>query len=111
MESKIQEKDGVQIITISGKIMGSPEDNQVSEIFLKLISDNKIYVILDLSEVTWMNSSGLGMCVGGLTRLRNRGGDLRLVGLPPVIESLMDRCRVLQLFQTYDNTDEALQSF
>lgn len=111
MEFKIGEKDGIQIFAISGKIMGEPEDNQISEIFTKLISDNKIYVILDLSEVIWMNSSGLGMCLGGLTRLRNRGGDLRIVGLPPIIESLMERCRILQLFKTYDNMDEALKSF
>jgi anti-sigma B factor antagonist len=111
MELTVNEKDGIPVISIKGKIMGEPEDEQICETFKNLIKENNIYVVLDLSEVTWMNSNCLGMCLGGLTRLRNRGGDLRIAGLPSIVESLMDRCRILKLFQSYETVDAAVNSF
>lgn len=111
MEMTLAEQDGVQIITLEGKLMGSPEDEEISKTLDQFVDQTKVYVILDLAKVTWMNSSGLGMCLGALTKLRNRGGDLRIVGLPSVVESLMDRCRILPLFQSYKSIEEAVESF
>ena len=111
MEMTLAEQNGVQIITLEGKLMGDPEDEEIKKTLDHLIDQTKVYVILDLAKVTWMNSSGLGMCLSGLTRLRNRGGDLRLVGLPTVVESLMDRCRILPLFLSYKSIEEAVESF
>ncbi len=111
MEITLGEKDGVQVIALEGKIMGGPEDTRITDIIAEFIEQNKADVVLDLSKVTWMNSWGLGICLGGLTRLRNRGGDLRLIGIPDVVKSLMEKCRILHLFQSYDTIEEALKSF
>ena len=111
MELNTVEKNGIQIISISGKIMGGPEDDQVAEVFNNLVVEDKVFAVLDLSQLTWMNSNGLGMCLGGLTRLRNRGGDLRIAGMPPMVKSLMNKCRILHLFQCYESVEAALESF
>jgi anti-anti-sigma factor len=111
MELKHREEDGVQIMELAGKIMGGPEETRIIDTINQFVEHKKNYVVLDMTNVTWMNSMGVGMCLSGLTRLRNRGGDLRLVGVPPVVESLLDRCRILQLFQQYSHVDEALKSF
>jgi anti-sigma B factor antagonist len=106
-----REQEGVQIIELGGKVMGGPGETELSETLNGLIEQNKIHVVLEMSEVKWMDSGGLGICLGGLTRLRNRGGDLRLVGLPETVRSLMDKCRILTMFQCFDNVDEAVKSF
>ncbi len=111
MEMTLGEQEGIQVITLEGKLMGGPEDEEIAKTLDKFVDQTKIHVILDLTKVTWMNSSGLGMCLGGLTRMRNRGGDLRLVGMPAIVESLMDRCRILPLFQSYKSIKEAVESF
>jgi anti-sigma B factor antagonist len=111
MEITLGEQDGVQVIALEGKIMGGPEDTRITDIIAKFIEQGQINVVLDLSKVTWMNSWGLGICLSGLTRLRNRGGDLRLTGIPVVVKSLMEKCRILHLFQSYATREEALKSF
>ena len=104
-------QDGIVILEPKGKIMGGPDETELSETLNGLIDQNKIHVILDLTEAIWMDSGGLGICLGGMTRLRNRGGDLRLVGLSESIRSLLEKCRILSMFQCYDTAEEAINSF
>jgi len=111
MEMTHAEQGGIQIITLSGKIMGEPEVTQISDKIGELIDQKKVALVFDLSQIAWMNSTGLGVCLGTLTRVRSRGGDLRFVGLPKVVETLMERCGTLTLFQRFDNLGQAISSF
>ncbi len=111
MDIALKEQNGIQIIELSGKVMGDPTDIRISETIDRFIEQDKLNVILDISKLVWMNSHGLGMCLSGLIRLRNRGGDLKIVGLTGVVESLMKKCRILPLFSCYKNVEQALNSF
>lgn len=111
MDMTLNELGGVPVIALTGKIMGGPEDAQLGTKLTDLLDQCKLQVVFDLSEVTWMNSRGLGMCLEWMTRLRNRGGDLRLVGLQPAVHSLMERCRILHMFQCYPDANAAVKSF
>jgi len=111
MKISNREQGSVQIIELGGKIMGGPGETELSKTLNGFVEQNQIQVVLDLSEAIWMDSGGLGICLGSMTRLRNRGGDLRLVGLPNSIRSLMDKCRILPLFQVFDTVDDAVKSF
>jgi anti-sigma B factor antagonist len=111
MEMTHTEQGGIQIIALSGKIMGEPEVTQISVKVGELIDEKKVTIIFELSQISWMNSIGLGVCLGALTRVRSRGGDLKLVGLPKVVESLMEKCRILTLFHRFDSLEKALHSF
>jgi anti-sigma B factor antagonist len=110
MEMTHTEQGGIQIIALCGKIMGEPEVTQISDKIGELIDEKKVTIIFELSQISWMNSIGLGVCLGALTRVRSRGGDLKLVGLPKVVESLMEKCRILTLFHRFDSLDKALHS-
>jgi anti-sigma B factor antagonist len=105
------ERDGVAILAIEGKLMGSPEESSLKITIIELADAGKTKVVLDLSELDWMNSLGLGMCIAGLTTLRNRGGDLRLVNPPEQLVSLMKKCHLYTLFRTFDSVDKAVGSF
>jgi len=65
------------------------------EIFLKKINDlidnGFVNVILDLLEVDWMNSRGLGMCISAMTSLRNWGGDLKLANVVGQTRELIEK--------------------
>lgn len=111
MELSTSEKNGIMIISIRGKIMGVPGEQSLSDMICKFADEGKAKIIFDLSEVTWMNSAGLGKCIAALTILRNRGGDLRLAGPPKVVMSLMEKCRLNTIFTFYESVEKAVSDF
>ena len=110
---KIKEKiDGsVAILTLSGKMMGGPETQSVHDHIKGLISDGIINVVIDLGDVKWMNSSGLGSLMAGLTTLRGSGGDLKLVHVPDRVKRPIEITKLDQVIKMYESLDEAVTSF
>jgi len=111
MNLKEKEIDGVVILELSGKLMGGPDATLLSEKLHNLVDQNKNKVIADLGKVSWMNSSGLGILIGGLTTMRNSGGDLKLVNVTGKIESLLIITKLIKVFDNFDKIDEAVNSF
>jgi anti-sigma B factor antagonist len=111
MKLESSEKAGVKIVVLKGKIMGSPDETSLTDVIYEFAEKGKTKVVLDLSGVTWMNSRALGMCIGGLTTLRNRGGDLRLCCVSKPVDSLIRKCHLHTVFQSFDSTEEAVRSF
>ena len=109
LDSKLQ--DGVRIISLQGKIMGEPGEGSLIDVIYKFVEEGENKIVLDLSEVTWMNSRGLGMCIAGFTTLRNRGGDLRLCCCSKPVEKLIHNCHLHTVFRAFDSTEEAIKSF
>ena len=58
-----------------------------------------------------MNSSGLGILIGGLTTMRNNGGDLKLANITDRIQSLLMITKLLTVFESFDTIDQAIESF
>ncbi len=111
MEVAEREMSGVRVLGLAGKMMGGPDETSLSDMIGNLAEQGKNKVVLDLSELTWMNSRGLGICIGGLTRLRNRGGDLRLAAVPKVVGSILEKCNLQTVFQIFPTVDAAVKSF
>lgn len=103
--------DGVVILELSGKIMGGPDATLLNDKLHELIEANKTDVVADLAKVEWMNSSGLGILIGGLTTMRNNGGDLKLAQVTERIQSLLMITKLLAVFDTYEKIDDAIKSF
>ena len=88
MEFKIKNEKGVTIITLKGEVIGGPDATELRRQLHSLIDQGKKNIVVDLGQVELMNSSGLGMLIGGLTTVRNAGGDLRLANASAKILSL-----------------------
>lgn len=58
-----------------------------------------------------MNSSGLGMLIGGLTTMRKSGGDLRIANATDKIQSLLIVTKLITVFKHYDSVDKAVESY
>ena len=91
--------------------MGGPETISIHDKVKELITENKKKVVIDLSKVKWMNSSGLGTMMGCLTSLKNAQGDLKLSGVTEKVKSLFMITKLITLFETHGTSDEAVKAF
>ncbi len=107
-EKQIQD---IVVLELSGKVMGGPEASTFKHRLYSLVDEGKTKVVADLSDVSWMNSSGLGILISGLTTLRNNGGDLKLVGVTGKIESLLVITKLIKIFDSFATIEEAVSSF
>ena len=109
---KIKEKiEGhVGILALSGKMMGGPETTQLHDRIRSLINDKITKVVIDLSGVKWINSSGLGVLMATHTTLKNAGGELKLANVTEKVESLLMITQLMRIFDTYESVDRALSA-
>jgi anti-sigma B factor antagonist len=105
------EKDGVAVLQPKGKIMGGPDATILHDRLHELIEQNKRKVIIDLSKVEWMNSTGLGILISGLTTLRNNDGELKLANVTDKIQSLLTITKLVTVFEAFDSVEDAIKSF
>ena len=106
MNLKEKEIDGIIILELSGKVMGGPDASLLSEKLHDLVDKKKTKVIADLGKVSWMNSSGLGILIGGLTTMRNNNGDLKLVNVTDRIKSLLIITKLITIFDNYNTIED-----
>jgi anti-sigma B factor antagonist len=111
MKIKISEKYDAVIIMLKGNVMGGEDTKNFNETLHKLIEDGKKNIIIDVSHVKFMNSSGLGMLIGGLTTVKKSEGRLILAGVTEKIESLLIITKLITIFETSDNVDDAVKKF
>ena len=111
MKFDFRKIDDVQIIIINGEMVGGPDATLLSEKIREYIDLGKNKIIIDMKNVHWMNSSGLGILIGGLSTVRNQGGDLKLIHLKEKPQELLRITKLDQVFQIFDREEEALASF
>ncbi len=111
MQCTTREKDNVLIIEIQGEIMGGADSEGFRNIIYSAIEKEKVFVVVDLKAATWMNSSGLGMLISGLTTLRSSGGDLRLTNLSEKVRRPLEITKLESVFLTYPSVEDAVNSY
>jgi anti-sigma B factor antagonist len=111
MNYSVSEQDDIIIISLTGKIMGGPEATEINEKFNQLIDDTKLKVVIDLNEVEWMNSSGLGILIGAVSLFKNNNGQLRIINVSERIQNLLKITKLAGIFETSNSLEEAISSF
>jgi anti-sigma B factor antagonist len=111
MKIKTTEKYGAAVIELKGNVMGGDDTKNFNDLLHKLVEENKLNIVVDLSDVKFMNSSGLGMLIGGLTTIKKSNGSLKLARVGDKIESLLIITKLITIFESYDTVDEAVNSF
>ena len=101
----------VSVLHLAGKIMGGPDATSLHEKLHELIEGGHLKVVVDLTDVDWMNSSGLGILIGGLSALRKSGGDLRLASVTEKIDEVLKITKLDRVFDIYTDTDTAIASY
>jgi len=101
----------IVVLEPKGKIMGGPDASLLNDKIHEYIENNRKKVVIDLSKVEWMNSTGLGILISGYTRLRNHQGVLKLANVTDKIQSLLTITKLVTVFETFDSVDDAIKSF
>jgi len=110
MKIKTTEKYEAVVIELKGNVMGGEDTKDFNELLHKLIDQGKTRIVIDLGDVKFMNSSGLGMLIGGLTTVKKANGQYKLANITDKIESLLIITKLITIFEHYESVDKALES-
>ncbi len=111
MKYTTKEKYNALIIEFKGNIMGGPEAQEFGDYLHEMLAQGKKNIVINLSKVKFMNSSGLGMLISSFTTVKNGGGVFKIANATDKINSLLVITKLITVFDHYDSVDEALESF
>ena len=111
MRIKTSEKYSAVIIEFKGNVIGGPDSEEFSKLLHSYIDEGKKNIVVDLKNVKFMNSSGLGMLISGFTTVKNGGGTFKLANATEKINSLLVITKLITIFENYNSVDEAIKSF
>jgi anti-sigma B factor antagonist len=111
MKLSSKETDGITVIELHGSVLGGPDATALNEMLHGLTEKRKKKIVVDLSGVESMNSSGLSMLITGLTTMKNAGGDLKIAAASKKIESLLTITKLSTVFELFPTVRTAIASF
>jgi len=105
------QRNGVTILKLSGRLVLGQESNEFRNTVKRLLDagDNKILV--DLGEVSYIDSAGLGTLVSGFTSSRNSGGVMKLANLTKKVNEQLNITKLVTVFDVFDSVGTGLKSF
>ena len=111
LKINIREAADATILDMSGRItLGEPLAEVRDSIREALAGDHK-NILLNLAEVSHIDSSGLGQLIGSYATVTDRGGQMKLLNLQKRVHDLMQITKLVTVFETYTNEEAALKSF
>ena len=105
------DKDGVIVLQVSGKLMGGPDADAFDRELKQILGEGGRKILVDLGDVTWVNSTGLGILIAGHTQVSRAGGAMKLCKVSRRVESILMVTRLNMIFESYADESQALASF
>jgi anti-sigma B factor antagonist len=102
--------DGVKVIDCSGRIVFGDEASQLRETIKKELSENN-RIVMNLGNVSYIDSGGIGTLVSLFTSARNAGGDIKLANLTKRVGDLLQITKLITVFESYDDEQKAVNAF
>jgi len=110
LKLRTRTKDGILIVVCSGRIVFGEESSLLRDSVKKSISENN-RIVLNLGEVNYIDSGGLGTLVALRTTAHNAGGTIKLANLTKRVGDLLQVTKLLTVFDVYNSEAEAVESF
>ena len=110
MKIGTREVDGITVIDISGRITFGEGDILLRDTVDNLLAKTQTKLLLNLAEVSYLDSSGLGALVGVYTAVRKQGGELQLLKITNRVRNLLQITKLYTVFVVSDDEDEAIRS-
>ena len=104
-------KNNIYIVSASGKLMSPKEVEELTSNFRLLRDKNINRIVLNLQDMEWMGSIGLGALITCITTMRNAGGDVYLCNLNEKLKSIISITQLDQIFRIFDSIESAVQHF
>lgn len=103
--------DGVTVLDVRGRITLGQETEALRTTVSGTLAAGRKRIVLNLGNVDYIDSAGLGILVASAASARNAGGELKLVSLTRRVRDLMQITRLSTLFEVYDTVEKARLSF
>jgi anti-sigma B factor antagonist len=106
-----RESNGVAVLDLKGKITLGEGSVQVRDAIRGLVGKGRKRILLNLGDVDYIDSSGLGELVGAYTSAKNQGAELKLLKLTQKVHDLPQLTKLYTVFDIYDDEKVAVASF
>lgn len=110
MLGDIEKEGDIAIVTLEVSVLDASNTKEFKAAMKPVLGENP-NMILDLSGVTFMDSSGLGAMLSCLRQINSAGGDLKLCGLTPPVRALLELVRMHKIVDIKNDRTEALSAF
>ena len=111
MKTSTRQVDGVTIVDLSGRITLGEGSVVLRDTIRDLLSKGSKKLLLNLAEVTYIDSSGIGELVSAFTTVRNQGGELKLLNLTKKVHDLLQITKLYTVFDVKDDEASAIASY
>ena len=111
MKATIRQVDSVIVIDVSGRITLGEGCAQLRELIRGQLSKGNKQILLNLANVTYIDSSGIGELVSAFTAVSNQGGQLKLLNLTKKVHDLLQITKLYTVFDIHDDEAKAIASF
>lgn len=99
------------VLDLSGKIMGGDDFELFNNTIKGLVNDGHVDILLNMSKVKWINSTGLGLMVSAYTSLVKNGGRMKITEVSDRIDNILHVTQLELIFETFEKEEAALASF
>jgi anti-sigma B factor antagonist len=101
----------VTVVDVAGRITLGEGSSTLRDTLRDLVSKGQKKVLLNLGEVSYIDSSGIGELVSGFTTVTNQGGQLKLLNLTKRVKDLLQITKLYTVFDVHDDEAAAIRSF
>ena len=111
MKSSTRQVDGITIVDLSGRITLGEGSVVLRDQIRDLLSKGNKRILLNLGDVSYIDSSGIGELVSAYTTVRNQGGELKLLNLTKKVHDLLQITKLYTVFDIKDDEAAAVKAF
>lgn len=111
MNMKIEETGNVVVVVVKEERLDAHNAENLKQELGRLFNEGKTSVVVDLKEVRFIDSSGLGALVSGFKNASSRQAELKLSSLQSQVKSMFELTRLHRVFDIYQTVDEAIDAF
>lgn len=111
MNLKIEDKSGIAIIYVNEERLDAHNSGELKVEMQKIFEGGKKNVLVDLNDVRFIDSSGLGALVSGFKNAISNQGNLKLSSLQPQVKSMFELTRLHRVFEIFPSSADALDNF
>jgi anti-sigma B factor antagonist len=107
---KRSDRGDTVVLHISGKVLGGPDSDRFREAVSGLVEEGVKKLVIDLSDVPWMNSSGVGILISAYTSMRNADARVVFLNINERVKAILMVTKLLTVFESYYLLEDALAS-
>lgn len=111
MELTTREDGEITILTVTGDLVIGEPETTFKKAITRLLEEGRVNLLVDLSAVGFLDSSGLGALVRALTLAQKEGGSAKLLHAGPQVRKLLQMTKLDSVFEIHEDLEAAVSSF